>query len=66
MVPFRGSLTIPELDPSLCLGCGACESVCPAEPKSDIVLGIPVTGKIREIRDGGGGPIMAPLEEFPF
>ena len=66
MVPFRGSLTIPELDPSLCLGCGACESVCPAEPKAAIVSGIPVHGKIRETRDGGGGPVMAPLEEFPF
>jgi len=31
MVPFRGTLTIPEVDPSACVGCGGCESICPAQ-----------------------------------
>ncbi len=66
MVPFRGSLTIPELDPSLCLGCGACEHACPAEPKAVTVSGLEVHGKIRPLSGAGEGPVVAPLEEFPF
>jgi len=31
MVPFRGTLTIPEVDPDTCVGCGGCESICPAQ-----------------------------------
>ena len=66
MVPFRGSLTIPELDPSLCLGCGACEHACPAEPKAVTVPGLEVHGKIRPLTGAEEGPVVAPLEEFPF
>lgn len=66
MVPFRGNLTIPELDPSICLGCGACEYACPAEPKAVTVSGLTVHGKIRPLSGGGEGPTVAPLEEFPF
>ncbi len=66
MVPFRGGLTIPELDPSICLGCGACEYACPAEPKAVTVSGLAVHGKIRPVSGGEGGPTVAPLEEFPF
>ena len=66
MVPFRGGLTIPELDPAICLGCGACEYACPAEPKAVSVSGLAVHGKIRQVSGGSGGPTVAPLEEFPF
>lgn len=66
MVPFRGGLTIPELDPSVCIGCGACEYACPAEPKAVTVSGLSVHGKIRRVSGGNGGPTVAPLEEFPF
>ncbi|MDR1762692.1 MAG: 4Fe-4S binding protein [Dysgonamonadaceae bacterium] len=32
MVPYKGSLTIPHMTDELCIGCGGCESICPAEP----------------------------------
>jgi len=36
MVPYKGYLTIPEVDPKLCIGCGGCESICPARPRRAI------------------------------
>ncbi len=66
MVPYRGSLTIPELDPSICLGCGACEHACPAQPKAVTVSGLAVHGKIRPLSGFEEGPTEAPLEKFPF
>lgn len=32
MVPYKGSLTIPETNQDICVGCGGCEYVCPAIP----------------------------------
>lgn len=32
MVPYKGSLTIPNIEPAICVGCGGCEYVCPAVP----------------------------------
>lgn len=32
MVPYKDTLTIPHIDPSICVGCGGCEYVCPAIP----------------------------------
>ena len=32
MVPFKKGLTIPEITEDLCIGCGACESICPVRP----------------------------------
>ena len=32
MEPYKGSLTIPELTPDLCIGCGGCEYICPVRP----------------------------------
>ena len=42
MVPYTGdrgeALSIPELDPELCVGCGACEHACPVEPDRAIYV----------------------------
>ena len=32
MIPYKDGLTIPEVTKNLCIGCGACESICPAKP----------------------------------
>jgi len=43
MVPFKDALTIPSVDPAICVGCGGCEYVCPAVPYKAIhVEGNPV------------------------
>jgi len=31
-MPYQDDLFIPEIDQAICVGCGACESVCPAKP----------------------------------
>ncbi|MGC9342202.1 MAG: 4Fe-4S dicluster domain-containing protein, partial [Bacteroidales bacterium] len=38
MVPYKGSLTIPETDNSICVGCGACEYACPVVPYKAIYV----------------------------
>jgi polyferredoxin len=32
MEPYSGSLTLPHVYDELCIGCGGCESICPARP----------------------------------
>ena len=47
---------IPVLDETLCIGCGACETVCPSEPvKALIVSGLAVheTARVLPQRPGG-------------
>ena len=40
--PEDASLTIPEIDPDLCVGCGACEYICPVRPfRAIYVDGLP-------------------------
>ncbi len=32
MVPYKNGLTIPHINPDICVGCGGCESICPVRP----------------------------------
>ncbi len=32
MVPWEDGLTVPQIDTDICVGCGGCEYVCPAQP----------------------------------
>ncbi|MDR2915546.1 MAG: 4Fe-4S binding protein [Tannerella sp.] len=38
MIPYEGTLTIPKVEPELCVGCGGCESICPVRPDRAIVV----------------------------
>ena len=38
MVPYEGDLTIPEVNPDICVGCGACEYACPVRPHRAIYV----------------------------
>jgi ferredoxin len=52
MVPYKGVLTIPETDESICVGCGGCEYVCPAIPfKAIHVEGLAVQNKAQIKKD---------------
>ena len=67
MIPFGDDLTIPEVTPELCIGCGACEHVCPARPDKAIVLdGLPVHGAAQKIKLTGENTVREMEEEFPF
>jgi polyferredoxin len=37
-VPYGNNLRLPSLNNDLCIGCGACENVCPAKPDKAIVV----------------------------
>jgi ferredoxin len=65
MVPYKDGLTIPETNPSICIGCGACEHVCPAKPNKAIYVdGNPVHQVAREPEIEKQEEIKS--EEFPF
>jgi formate hydrogenlyase subunit 6/NADH:ubiquinone oxidoreductase subunit I len=38
MIPYEGTLTIPQVETELCIGCGGCESICPVRPYRAIVV----------------------------
>jgi len=38
MIPYKNGLTIPEVTEDLCVGCGACESICPVRPYQAIYV----------------------------
>ncbi|MBN1415142.1 MAG: 4Fe-4S dicluster domain-containing protein [Bacteroidales bacterium] len=65
MVPYKNGLTIPETHPATCIGCGACEHVCPSKPNKAIYVdGNPVhkvarAPEFKSLDETGS-------EEFPF
>jgi ferredoxin len=52
MVPYKNDLTIPSINPDICVGCGGCEYVCPAKPNKAIyVEGNPVHLKAKPFEE---------------
>ena len=59
MVPYEGTLTIPVVEPDLCIGCGGCESICPVNPhrailvkpnKEHIIVELPPEEEVEDIQ----------------
>lgn len=66
MVPYKNGLTIPEISPDICVGCGACEYICPVRPnKAIVVIANNVHQKAMKPHTGGNAKEEV-LEEFPF
>lgn len=66
MVPYRGSLTIPKVDETICIGCGACEYACPTDPKSIYVEGNAVHEMAEEPKREELDKNIDYKEDFPF
>jgi polyferredoxin len=67
MVPWKNGLTIPEVDPDLCIGCGGCEFICPVRPdKAIIVNGLKIHERAKAVVLGQENTIRKKEEEFPF
>ena len=67
MVPWKHGLTIPEVDPALCIGCGGCEFICPVRPdKAIIVTGLTVHERANPLVLGEQNTVREAEKEFPF
>lgn len=68
MIDESGKM-VPKVDPSICLGCGACEHVCPARPHKAIYVHphtVHQTAKRPETTSPQTDKDMQGIEEFPF
>lgn len=66
MVPYENGLVIPEVDKSLCIGCGACEFACPADDKAILVHGAPKNKLARRPSENKPDESKVKKDGFPF
>lgn len=64
MIPWRNGLTMPVVEPDLCIGCGACEHACPTAPRAIIVR--PHQMHQTAIDPASEPPVQAPRSDEPF
>ncbi|MDR0766611.1 MAG: 4Fe-4S dicluster domain-containing protein [Odoribacteraceae bacterium] len=65
MVPREGGLTSPRVDPSICVGCGGCEYICPVRPRRAIhVEGLPVQSERAAFKEEDEKEIV--IDDFGF
>lgn len=62
---IRG-LTIPEINPDICVGCGGCESICPARPFRAIYVEGNAEQHDRKEFEEQKPEVTGELEDFPF
>ena len=52
MVPHVNGVTIPSINPDICVGCGGCEFICPVRPfRAIFVEGLAVQGRRHAIQE---------------
>lgn len=67
MVPYKNGLRIPEVDQSICIGCGACEYPCPVpQPYKAIYVNGNAEQQLADKPDLGEKQEVDHEEDFPF
>jgi ferredoxin len=65
-IPYGNNLRLPSLNNDLCIGCGACENVCPARPdKAIVVTGWRKHGWAKKVIESKA-TTPKPTGDFPF